>query len=346
MTVGVDEWLSSTEPGLSADSFYIFRHQDYCQLTHHIPVLFQPVKDTLLQSPDGIYIDATYGRGGHARAILDFLSPVGELWLFDKDKTAIQHAQAHFGQDPRVKIFHGSYTQIASVVKEAGKMGAIQGILMDLGISSPQIDTPERGFSFMTNGPLDMRMDQTAALDAKTWLQETPLGEMISVFKRYGEEPFAARIAKEIVASRSTLPLETTQQLVKLIASCVPQKFQKKHPATRVFQAIRIAINQELEELAFTLPTLVPVLKETGRLAIITFHSLEDRMVKQFIRQFNNDNLPAKLPIMESQRIQPPLKIVNFKIKPSEEEVEQNIRSRSATLRVVEKQGSESTNEN
>ncbi len=309
-------------------------------MTEHIPVLFQPVKDTLLQTPDGLYIDATYGRGGHAKAILEFLGPDGQLWLFDKDKTAIQHAQVHFGQDPRVKIFSSSYTQIAAVVKAENKMGEVNGILMDLGISSPQIDTPERGFSFMTNGPLDMRMDQTAVLDAKTWLHETPLQEMITVFKRYGEEPFAARIAKEIVAARGVKSLETTQDLVKLIVGCVPQKFQKKHPATRVFQSIRIAINQELEELAFTLPTLVPVLKKTGRLAIITFHSLEDRMVKQFIRQFNSDNLPAKLPIMEKQRIQPPLKIVNFKIKPTEEEVADNVRARSATLRVVEKQGS------
>lgn len=306
----------------------------------HIPVLFQPVKDTLLQTPDGLYIDATYGRGGHAGAILQFLGPNGQLWLFDKDKTAIQHAQTHFGHDPRVKIFSSSYTHIAAAVRAENKIGEISGILMDLGVSSPQIDTPERGFSFMTEGPLDMRMDQTAALDAKAWLQDTPLQDMITVFKRYGEEPFAARIAKEIVASRGVKPLETTQDLVKLIVGCVPNKFQKKHPATRVFQAIRIAINQELEELAFTLPTLVPVLKETGRLAIITFHSLEDRMVKQFIRQFNSDNLPAKLPIMEKHRIQPPLKIVNFKIKPTEEEVAENVRSRSATLRVVEKQGS------
>lgn len=309
-------------------------------MTNHIPVLFQAVKDTLLQVPEGIYIDATYGRGGHARAILEFLSPAGQLWLFDKDKTAIEHAKLHFGQDPRVKIFHGSYTQIASVVQEEGKMGAIQGILMDLGISSPQIDTPERGFSFMTDGPLDMRMDQTAAMDAKTWLKETSLGEMITAFKQYGEEPFAARIAKQVVAAREVALLETTQQLVKLIASCVPQKFHKKHPATRVFQAVRIAINRELEELAFTLPTLVPILQAGGRLGVITFHSLEDRMVKQFIRQFNNDNLPAKLPIMESQRIQPPLKIVNFKIKPTEEEVAHNVRARSATLRVVERTGS------
>lgn len=300
----------------------------------HLPVLLEEVVNGLAIRPDGIYIDATFGRGGHSQAILKCLNEKGKLLVMDKDPKAIAVATQMFGNDPRVTIVHESFSQLQ---KYAEKLGEVDGILLDLGVSSPQLNEPERGFSFMREGPLDMRMDTSKGIDAATWLMQVEEKELADVLWKYGEERFSRRIARTIVKQREIAPIKTTIQLAELIAKSVPKKEHHKNPATRSFQAIRIFINNELEELKKVLQESVNVLKKDGRLCVISFHSLEDRLVKQFIAKHTEvDARVARLPIKESQ-IRHQLKKVGKLISPTDEEIAINPRARSARLRIAER---------
>lgn len=303
----------------------------------HRPVLLAEVIGALAIVSDGIYMDLTYGRGGHAGAILARLGARGRLIVMDKDPAAIRSARDRFGQDARVEIRPGSYTGAGRVADELGVRGRVSGVLMDLGVSSAQLDDPGRGFSFRHDGPLDMRMDPAAGESAADWLAHVPEQDLIRVLREYGEERFAARIARAVAAERRLHPIRTTGQLRAIVAAANPAWEQGKDPATRTFQAIRIHVNRELEDLRLGLDQLIGLLAPGGRLAIISFHSLEDRMVKRFIRQeCRGDPFPAALPIPDAMR-QPQLRSVDGAIHPGAEEVEANPRARSAVLRVAER---------
>ncbi|AKD38568.1 16S rRNA m(4)C1402 methyltransferase [Pasteurella multocida subsp. multocida OH4807] len=309
----------------------------------HITVLLHEAVEGLALKEKGIYIDGTFGRGGHSRLILSQLTDNGRLIAIDRDPRAI--AEANKIQDPRFHIEHNSFSAIPEICEKLGLTGKIDGILLDLGVSSPQLDEAERGFSFMKDGPLDMRMDTTQGLSASEWLQQVSEQDLTWVLKTFGEERFAKRIATAIVnynqAARQngTEPLTRTHQLAELVTSTIPFKDKHKHPATRTFQAIRIFINSELEELESVLQSALTVLAEKGRLSIISFHSLEDRMVKHFMRkQSKGESLPKGLPLREDQiQKTQTLKTIGKAIMPSEQEQALNPRSRSAVLRVAEK---------
>ena len=289
--------------------------------------------------PNGIYIDGTFGRGGHSRLILSQLGEQGRLIATDRDPRAIEEAKTI--SDPRFQIFHTTFSAIPAVCEELGLTGKIDGILLDLGVSSPQLDDAERGFSFMRDGPLDMRMDTTKGLSAAEWLDQVSIDDLTWVLKEFGEERFAKRIATAIVNFNKTSGQKITRtlQLAQIISDVVPFKDKHKHPATRSFQAIRIFINSELDELEKALNSALSVLAPEGRLSIISFHSLEDRMVKQFIKKNSKGKeVPRGLPILESELNKDiPLKAVGKAIMPSEAEIDANPRSRSAVLRVAEK---------
>ena len=303
--------------------------------TAHYSVLLQESVDALLWNPDGCYIDATFGRGGHSRAILDRLSERGRLIAFDKDPQAIKVAQSLEKQDVRFSIVHRSFRFVADELSVKGQL--VDGILFDLGVSSPQLDQAERGFSFLKDGPLDMRMNTDEGQSAEQWLAQASEQEMTRVFREYGEERFAKRIAKAIVEQREDQAISTTLQLANLIESSVPKLEQHKDPATRVFQAIRIEINQELEDLRLALEALPSLLVDDGRAVVISFHSLEDRMVKRFFKQQSrSQEFPPGLPVTHDQ-LKAPLSIVGKMLKASEQEVSMNTRSRSAVMRVVRK---------
>lgn len=309
----------------------------------HFTVLLNEAVDGLVLKEKGIYIDGTFGRGGHSRLILSRLSQDGRLIAIDRDSRAI--AAAAQIQDPRFQIEHNSFSAIPAICEKFGLVGKIDGILLDLGVSSPQLDEAERGFSFMKDGPLDMRMDTTQGLSAAEWLQQVSEQDLAWVLKTFGEERFAKRIAQTIVnynknaRQNGTEPLNRTLQLAELIAQSVPFKDKHKHPATRSFQAIRIFINAELEELERVLQGALQVLAPQGRLSIISFHSLEDRMVKHFMRkQSKGESLPKGLPLREDQiQRSQTLKTIGKAIMPSEQEIAQNARSRSAVLRIAER---------
>lgn len=280
----------------------------------------------------GIYIDGTFGRGGHSRLILSRLGESGRLVAFDKDPQAI--ATAEQVADPRFTIVHDSFATMGEALAERG-IGAVDGILLDLGISSPQVDDPERGFSFRNDGPLDMRMDTTRGISAAEWLATESVQTLEKVIKEYGEERFAFQIAKAIVARRAVEPISSTRQLAGIVAGAVKTREKGKDPATRTFQAIRIHINKELEDLESTLIQAFNALKPGGILAIISFHSLEDRMVKQFFASKAKVEQPdRRLPIRAVDLPQPELKLL-ARIKPSEREVDENPRARSAVMRVA-----------
>lgn len=307
--------------------------------TLHQPVLLQEVLDNLVVLPDGKYIDGTFGRGGHAAAILQRLGPDGKLLVMDKDPDAIAAAKdSNLFHDPRLVIQQGSFTQIKAMAQQLDWLGQVQGILLDLGVSSPQLDQAERGFSFMKEGPLDMRMDTTQSLDARQWINSTSAQEMQRVFSEYGEERYSPRIARAICAARETQEITTTTQLAEIVAKAHPRWEKHKHPATRVFQAIRIVINRELEELQQTLEHSLEVLAIGGRLLVITFHSLEDHVVKQFFNKYGSTmGLPKGLAIPQAD-IEANLRVKRIAaIKPSEKETSSNPRARSATLRIMEK---------
>jgi len=305
----------------------------------HIPVLLNEAIAGLLTSPDGIYIDATFGRGSHTRAILNALSPKGRLIAFDKDPEAVAYAKKHFSDDKRFTILHHSFADLQTCLSEMNLFGQINGILFDLGVSSPQLDNPERGFSFAKEGKLDMRMDTSQGIDAMTWITRIPEEELADVLWKYGEEKFSRRIAKAIVTTREQKPITTTSQLADIIKFAIPKpkKPQDKHPATRSFQAIRIAINQELTDLERALAQALEALLPGGRLAVISFHSLEDRIVKQFIKHHEKgEDLPRGLPV-KGKHHSARLKSSGKPVKPEMKEINLNPRSRSAILRIAEK---------
>lgn len=304
----------------------------------HISVLMTETIDALAIKEDGIYIDGTFGRGGHSSQILSRLGDNGRLQAIDQDPTAIEAAK-RFADDSRFAIAHSRFSKLDEVAEQAGINGQIDGILLDIGVSSPQLDDAARGFSFMKDGPLDMRMDPTQGRSAAQWLAEAELEDMVFVFKKYGEEKFARRIATKIIETREHTDINSTAQLAKLIDEAVPVKDKHKHPATRTFQAIRIYINSELEEIQTALSAAVKVLKPGGRLVVISFHSLEDRIVKQFIRkQSKGEAVPRGLPLTDAQlKQQLTLKAIGKAIKPSDEEIARNSRARSSVLRVAER---------
>lgn len=303
----------------------------------HQSVLLQESIDGLAIKADGIYVDGTFGRGGHSQAILQQLNESGRLIAIDKDQEAIDHAKKHFSHDSRFSIYRASFAKLEEIAKQAGVHGRINGILLDLGVSSPQLDTPNRGFSFMHEGPLDMRMDLEQDMDAAHFVNHAAAKELEMVFKEYGEERFARRIANAIVEARKEQPILTTASLAEIVKAANPKWEKHKHPATRVFQAIRIYINQELTDLMACLKQCIAVLAEKGRLVIISFHSLEDRIVKQFMRtEEQGVNPPIGVPIRASE-IKTCFKRIGKAIKPQDEEIKHNVRARSAVLRIGEK---------
>lgn len=305
----------------------------------HVTVLLHEAVDGLAIKPNGIYVDATFGRGGHSREILSRLGPEGRLLAIDRDPQAI--ATAEQIQDPRFEIQHGPFSLVQSYLEARDLVGKVDGILFDLGVSSPQLDDADRGFSFMRDGPLDMRMDPSSGRSAAQWLAEAEADEISWVLREFGEERFAKRIANAIVHTRDEQPLLRTTQLAALIASASPSRDRHKHPATRTFQAIRIYINSELEEIHQALDGALASLAVGGRLSVISFHSLEDRISKQFIRKHSKGEQPPRgLPLTEAQlQQQRPLIAIGKAIKPTEAEIEHNARARSSVLRIAEKQG-------
>lgn len=304
----------------------------------HIPVLLKESVDALLTSTDGIYVDATFGRGGHSSLILNSLGANGRLIAFDKDPAAIEYANKNI-KDSRFSIVHASFANLKSVLTDLSLFGQIDGILFDLGVSSPQLDDELRGFSFSKPGKLDMRMDTTQGVDAAAWLATVDEDVLADVLWKFGEERFSRRIARAIVNARQLEPITTTDQLANIIKLAMPKpkKPHDKHPATRSFQAIRIAVNEELTDLEQGLEQALDALAINGRLCAISFHSLEDRLVKQFIRMNEKgEEVPRGLPIKQSD-FNARLTSKGKAIKPSEAEVASNPRARSAILRVAEK---------
>ena len=268
----------------------------------HCTVLLEGSVDALQVEPDGVYVDTTFGRGGHSALIMERLGKNGRLLAIDKDPQAVAAARARFEDDERFQIHHGSFAELGEFVESCGLTGQVSGVLMDLGVSSPQLDDASRGFSFMRDGPLDMRMDSTQGLSAAEWLAEAKESEIAKVLKEYGEERFSKRIARAIVSARGETEITTTAQLASLVSAAVPVKEKDKHPATRSFQAIRIFINGELDDLRACLDQVVGVLQCGGRLAVISFHSLEDRIVKRFMRDLaRGDDFPVGLPVTADQ---------------------------------------------
>ena len=303
----------------------------------HLPVLINEVLEALNISAAGSYFDCTFGRGGHSRAILQAMAADGRLLAMDKDPDAIARGVKVFGADRRFLIEHGSFVMLEEIATKCSLAGKMDGILLDLGVSSPQLEQPERGFSFLKDGPLDMRMDNSRGTSAAEWLAGADEAEITRVLKTYGEERFARHIARAIVQSREVAPILTTGELADLIANATPFREQNKHPATRSFQAIRIHVNSELADLESCLPLTLRVLKPGGRLVVISFHSLEDRIVKRFMRdQSRGDIFPRGVPVTHAQ-MQPRLKRVGKAIRPSGYEVMANPRARSAVMRVAER---------
>jgi 16S rRNA (cytosine1402-N4)-methyltransferase len=305
----------------------------------HLPVMLAEALQQLAIKEDGVYLDCTFGRGGHSQGILNLLGPSGRLLAFDRDLDAINsdYAQAML-DDKRFKLKHTPFSELENIVASEGLAGKVDGILMDLGVSSPQLDNPERGFSFLRDGPLDMRMDGNAGVTAEQWLAGVAEEDLVKVLFEYGEERFARRIAHAIIEKRVNAPIATTRELAKLIEDVVPIKEKHKHPATRSFQAIRIEINSELDELKAVLQQSAKILKPSGRLVVISFHSLEDRIVKRFIRAESGAKYnPGRLPIKEIDIAKGVLKKTGKALKAGPQEIAQNPRARSAIMRVAEK---------
>jgi 16S rRNA (cytosine1402-N4)-methyltransferase len=302
----------------------------------HITVLLNEAVAALVTDTSGFYVDGTFGRGGHSALILQHLATDGRLLAIDKDLAAIE-AATRFGGDSRFAIAHGSFAELAQLVTERGMAGKVTGVLLDLGVSSPQLDEAERGFSFMQDGPLDMRMDQTRGQSAADWVNTASEDDIVWVFKEYGEERFAKRMARAIIAERQKSPFTRTKHLAEVIKEANPAWEKGKHPATRAFQAIRIQVNNELTDLDQVLEQALSVLAPGGRLVVISFHSLEDRAVKRFIRrQELGDLVPKGLPVRDDQ-LNKRMRSIGKAIKASDEEVNANVRSRSAVMRVAEK---------
>jgi len=302
----------------------------------HKSVLFEESIEALNIKPDGIYIDGTFGRGGHSQEILNRLGEHGRLYAFDKDPDAIRHSEEIFANEERFVIVQDSFGNLKHHAELWGVAKKVDGLLLDLGVSSPQLDDASRGFSFLRDGPLDMRMNPDAGLSAADWLATEKEAEIVRVLKVYGEERFAKRIARAIVKARDEAEISTTKQLANIVAEAHPAWEKHKHPATRAFQAIRIYINKELSDIEDCLQQSLEVLSKGGRLSVISFHSLEDRIVKRFIQQnVKGDEFPLDLPVMNSA-LKQKLKKVGKLIIPSDQEINDNPRARSAKLRVAE----------
>ena len=307
----------------------------------HITVLLNEAVDALAVREDGIYVDGTFGRGGHSRLILSRLGSQGRLIVFDKDPQAIEAAQKLAEQDGRVTVVHDGFSSFQTTLDKLG-IEEIDGAWFDLGISSPQIDDGARGFSFRFDAPLDMRMDPTRGMSAAEWIATASEQDLHEVIKNYGEERFSRQIARAIVAQRTESPIDTTRKLAQLVAQNVRTRERGQDPATRTFQAVRIFINRELEEVEAVLPQVMGRLKQGGRLAVIAFHSLEDRIVKQFVKKYSqHPPLPRWAAVKEADLPLPPLRAVGKAIKPGVEETASNPRARSAVLRVAERTGGE-----
>jgi 16S rRNA (cytosine1402-N4)-methyltransferase len=302
----------------------------------HRTVLLEEAVDALAIRADGAYADATFGRGGHSRLILYRLGPRGRLVAFDQDPEAV--AAATRISDARFKMVHASFAELARVLDRLGLEG-VDGVLLDLGVSSPQLDDAARGFSFRRDGPLDMRMDTSRGQTAAQWLETASEVEIREVIRDYGEERFAKQIAKAIVAARQRGPVVTTGQLADIVGTAVRTREKGKDPATRTFQAVRIYVNQELAQLSLALPQILELLTPGARLAVISFHSLEDRIVKQFMRDGARADVPIRLPLRERELPQPRLRLIGKPVRPSTDEIAANPRARSATLRVAERTG-------
>ncbi len=301
----------------------------------HVAVLAQEAIDALNIRSDGTYVDCTYGRGGHSRLILEKLGAGGRLIAMDRDPEAVEAGKAL--RDPRFVIVRSPFSRVREVLGELGVAG-VDGMLLDLGVSSPQLDDGRRGFSFRSDAPLDMRMDPDRGLSAAEWLAAAEESEIREVIRNHGEERFAKQIAAAIVAARSRGPVDTTRKLAALVADAVPTREPRQDPATRTFQALRIHVNQELEELSVVLPQCVALLGAGGRLVVISFHSLEDRIVKRFMRaQSQADALPARLPVRARDLPQPRMRLVGRAIRAGDRETAVNPRSRSAVMRVAER---------
>ena len=301
----------------------------------HITVLLKEAVESLAIKPDGVYVDGTFGRGGHSRAVLARLGPNGKLIAFDRDPVAVAAGEAL--KDPRFELVHAPFSDFAEALAERG-IEHVDGVLLDLGVSSPQLDEAERGMSFRFDAPLDMRMDTSRGMTAAEWLADAPVADITRVLREYGEERFAYEIAKALVAARTGGLVATTGQLAALVEKTVWTREPGQHPATRTFQALRIFVNQELEELSLVLPQVVAALAAGGRLVVISFHSLEDRIVKRFMRDASRPpQLPARLPVRAADMPKPKLALVGKAVRPSDEEVSANPRSRSAVMRVAER---------
>lgn len=304
---------------------------------YHQPVLLQEVIEYLAIKPEGIYVDATFGRGGHSQAILNKLGTEGVLIAIDKDPEAAEFAKIKFKEDKRFQLKQGSFNMLQAYMEEMKIVGKVDGILLDLGVSSPQLDNSSRGFSFLQDGPLDMRMNPNEGIDAATWINSANESEISRVLKDYGEERYARRIAAAIVSERKKESILRTKKLADIVAKAHPAWEKHKHPATRSFQAIRIFINHELKELHEALQQSLTVLTMGGRLVVISFHSLEDRIVKQFVQQQERGgDFPREMPITQAD-LHPTLKRIAWGVRASELEIKTNPRARSAILRVAEK---------
>ena len=303
-------------------------------LLAHRAVLLEEAMAALAVRAEGVYVDATFGRGGHSRAILARLGAAGRLIALDRDPEAVAAARAI--SDPRFLVVHAPFSALSSVL-DAAQVAQIDGVLADLGVSSPQLEDAARGFSFRTDGPLDMRMDPTRGESAADWLARATEAQIREAIEEYGEERFAKQVAAAIVAARAREPIVRTQQLAELVAAAVRTREAGQSPATRTFQALRLLVNRELEEVSLMLPAAVERLAPGGRLAVASFHSLEDRIVKRFLRSLAHPVLPRELPLRASEMPQPPLRIIGRPQRPAATEVRANARARSAVLRVAER---------
>lgn len=302
-----------------------------------MPVLLGPAIAGLNLKADGCYVDGTFGRGGHSGAILQRLGSTGRLLALDRDPKAIAAAPESLTRDPRFELIHGKFSELKRYATERNLLGKVDGLLLDLGVSSPQLDEAERGFSFQFEGPLDMRMDPTAGQSAADWLQSVDEKTLIRVLREFGEEPFARRIAGAIIAARRERPIRQTTELAEIVSAAVPGGRRKRHPATRSFQAIRILVNDELGELRAGLDASLELLQHGGRLCVISFHSLEDRLVKRFMRKASQEPEQYRgLPEIPEE-LRPMIKVVGKAIAPAEEEIAVNPRARSARLRIAER---------
>lgn len=303
----------------------------------HVPVLVDEVVRHLAIQADGLYVDATFGRGGHSRAILAQLGPRGRLLAFDRDPEAVREGTNLVRGESRLTVQQANFGQLGEVLTAHQVFGAVDGVVMDLGVSAPQLENPDRGFSFRTDGPLDMRMDPETTPSAAQWINAAEQAEIARVIARYGEERSARRIARALCAARSKQKISSTLQLANIVEQAVPQRHPGKHPATQTFQAIRIFINKELEALRQCLEQFPDALKVGGRLCVISFHSLEDRIVKRYMRDHSRvDPALARLPVVPDSA-QPRTRLVTGAVHPSESEVADNPRARSAVMRVVER---------